>query len=165
MGRPWEFFANPEDPNHDSDLERLAKSARTSFEIVELWQERKSYVYVILLRRIQSSHSNVVNSFDNPHIQGMVDKIINQGPRYYPAIQKSAETAQKDCSFAADALDFCQRLFRAEDSVDTAKAGLDNIKQVAKSAHLGSTEMNTLFKLVRIELFKVRPLCFITTAV
>jgi len=126
-------------------------------KIVRLCHSSRKNLVVIL--------SDNVNSFDNPLVQAMVDNIINQGPRYYFAIQKSAETAQKGCSFAADALDFCQRLFRAEDSVDTAKAGLDNIKQVAKSAHLGSTEMNSLFKFVRIELFKVRLLRLIMAAV
>jgi hypothetical protein len=43
MGRGWEFFANPEDPNHDADLERLVKAARSSFENIELWQNQKSY--------------------------------------------------------------------------------------------------------------------------
>jgi len=54
----------------------------------------------------------------------------------------------------ADAIDFCQRLLRAEDSVDTLKSELEDIKQVAKIAHQGSTEMNKLFKLVRTELFR-----------
>jgi hypothetical protein len=86
----------------------------------------------------------------------MVDKVIKQGPAYYNAIQKSGETALKGCSFTRDAINFCQRLIRAVDSVDSLKSELNNIKQVAKSAHIGSTEMNSLFKLVRIELFKVR---------
>lgn len=81
---------------------------------------------------------------------------MKQGPAYYRAVQKSSETAQKGCSFARDAIDFCQRLHRAEDSVDNLKSGLDDIKQVAKSTHIGSIEMNKLFKLVRTELLQVR---------
>jgi hypothetical protein len=111
---------------------------------------------------ISSCH---VNSFDNPLIKTMVDKVIKQAPSYCHAIQKSADTAQRGCSFAADAIDFCQRLLRAEDSVETLRSGLNIIKQVAKSAHLGATEMNSLFKVIRIELFKVRLPCTITAAI
>jgi len=100
-----------------------------------------------------------VNSFDNPLVKGTVEKIVKQGPAYYRAIHQSTETAQNGCSFARDAIDFCQRLLRAEDSVDTLKSGLEDIKQVAKIAHQGSTEMNKLFKLVRTELFQVRIPC------
>jgi hypothetical protein len=40
MSHPWEFFTNPEDPNHDNDLVQLAKVAHTSFKIIELWQQK-----------------------------------------------------------------------------------------------------------------------------
>lgn len=40
--------------------------------------------------------------------------------------------------------------------MDTLKSGLEDIKQVAKIAYQGSTEMNKLFKLVRTEIFQVR---------
>jgi hypothetical protein len=43
MGRPWDFFANPGDLDHDADLERLARAARSSFEIIELWQTQNLY--------------------------------------------------------------------------------------------------------------------------
>jgi hypothetical protein len=99
--------------------------------------------------------SGIAHSFNDPLVKTMVDKVIKQGPSYYCAIQKSTETAQKGCSFAADAMDFCQRL-RAEDALAATRARLDTIKQVAKSAHACSKEMNSLFKLVRVELFKVR---------
>ncbi|KIM85565.1 hypothetical protein PILCRDRAFT_816762 [Piloderma croceum F 1598] len=135
MSDLWQLFANPESSDHDADLDGLAKSARKSFGIIELWQKQRS--------------------FDNPLVKATVDRIVKQGPAYYRAIHQSAETAQNGCSFARDAIDFCQRLLRAEDSVDTLKSGLEDIKQVAKIAHQGSTEMNKLFKLVRTELFQI----------
>jgi len=135
MSPPWEFFANPVDSNYDFDLDDLAKSARKSFGIIELWQKQKS--------------------FDNLLIKALVDKIVKQGPAYNRAIQKSAETAENGRFFARDAVDFCKRLLRAEDSVDILKSSLEEIKQVAKVAHFSSTEMNKLFKLVRTELFKI----------
>ncbi|KIM79180.1 hypothetical protein PILCRDRAFT_570929 [Piloderma croceum F 1598] len=131
----WLFFANPESSNHDADLDGLAKSARESFGIIELCQKQRS--------------------FDNPLVKATVDRIVKQGPAYYRAIHQSTETAQNGCSFARDAIDFCQRLLRAEDSVDTLKSMLEDIKQVAKIAHQGSTEMNKLFKLVRTEIFQI----------
>jgi hypothetical protein len=46
-GPTWKLFAdpgNPENSNHVIDLEGLAKSARRSFGIIELWQKQKSCV-------------------------------------------------------------------------------------------------------------------------
>ena len=100
-----------------------------------------------------------INSFDNPLVKTTVEKIVKQGPAYYRAIHQSAETAQSGCSFARDAIDFCQRLLCAEDSMDTLKSRLEDIKQAAKIAHQGSIEMNKLFRLVRAELFQVRFSC------
>ena len=85
----------------------------------------------------------------------MVNKVVEQIPAYYLAIQKSTETAQRGCTFTTDALDFCQRLLRAEDKVEDMKSRLESIKKVAQVTHAGAKEMNNLFKLVRIELFKV----------
>jgi hypothetical protein len=85
----------------------------------------------------------------------MVDKIAKQGPHHYRAIQKSAETARRGCSFASDAIDFCKRLLKAEDSVETLRAGLDGIKEVAKYAHQDAQDMHQQFKDIRVELFKV----------
>jgi cell division FtsZ-interacting protein ZapD len=84
----------------------------------------------------------------------VVDKVIKQGPSYYLAIQKSSEIAHMSCSFATDAIHFWQHL-STEDTSDTVKSRLDKIKKVAKSVHNGSQKMHNLFKLVRIELFKV----------
>jgi archaellum component FlaC len=54
-----------------------------------------------------------------------------------------------------DAIDFCRRLLKAEDSFGRLKSGLDNIKDVAKNAHQDALEMNRQFKDIRVELFKV----------
>jgi hypothetical protein len=85
----------------------------------------------------------------------MVDKIAKQGPSYSRAIQKSVETARRGCSFASDAIDFCKRLQKAEDSVETLRAGLNDTKEVAKDAHQDAQDMYHQFKDVRVELFKV----------
>ncbi|KIM73973.1 hypothetical protein PILCRDRAFT_715328 [Piloderma croceum F 1598] len=85
----------------------------------------------------------------------MVDKIAKQGPGYYRAIQKSAETARRGCSFASDAIDFCKRLLKADDSVETLRAGLEDIKEAAKYAHRDAQEMYQQCKDVRVELFKI----------
>lgn len=85
----------------------------------------------------------------------MVDRIVMQGPSYYSAIRQSAKTAQEGCSFAQDAIAYCKRLIRAEDSPDTLKSGLHDIQEIAKRAHRGSEEMQSQFKRVRVELFKV----------
>jgi hypothetical protein len=86
----------------------------------------------------------------------IVEKIVKQGPGYYWAINKSAEAAQKGCYFAMDAIDFCQRLFLAKDSLETLQAGLENIKEIAKSAHQDSEDMHQQFRRIRVELFEVR---------
>jgi hypothetical protein len=86
----------------------------------------------------------------------MVEKIVQQGPPYYSAIQKSADSAQKGTFFAKDAIDFCERLIRAKDSLENLKSALEDIRQVARTAHEDSKEMNRQFKRIRSELFKVR---------
>jgi len=98
----------------------------------------------------------LINRFHNPLVKAMVARILEQGPDYYSAIQQSAKTAQEGRSFAKDAIDFCKRLIRAEDSPETLKSGLDNIKEVAKRAYQGSEEMERRFKCIRTELFRVR---------
>jgi len=52
MSPPWEFFANPVDSNYDFDLDDLAKSARKSFGIIELWQKQKSYARLFLFDKL-----------------------------------------------------------------------------------------------------------------
>lgn len=96
-----------------------------------------------------------IHSFDHDLVKLVVDRIVEQGPGYYRAIQKSAETAQQGCSFAADAIAFCERLIRKEDTLENLQRGLQDIIQVANSAHEGANDMNTQFKQVRVELFKV----------
>jgi hypothetical protein len=86
----------------------------------------------------------------------MVSRIVAQGPYCYRAVHKSAEVARNGCSFAMDAMDFCKRLFRGEDSLEALEFGLENIKDVANSAHQDAEEMHKQFKRIRVELFKVR---------
>ncbi|KIM73979.1 hypothetical protein PILCRDRAFT_14796 [Piloderma croceum F 1598] len=88
-------------------------------------------------------------------IKEIVVKQPKQRSGYYRAIQKSAETAQRGCSFASDAIDFCERLLKAEDSVETLRVGLDNINDVAKYAHQDAQDMYQQFKDIRVELFKI----------
>lgn len=85
----------------------------------------------------------------------MVGKIIKQGPAYYQAIQKSSETAGQGCSFAKDAISFCQRLIECNDTIPNLRRGLQDVKDMARTAHEGSTDMKKRFKDVRAELFKV----------
>jgi hypothetical protein len=81
--------------------------------------------------------------------------IVKQGSGYYWEIHKSAETAQKGCYFAMDAIVFCKGLYRASDS-EALQAGLDKIKEIAKSTHQDCEDMHQQFKRIRIELFEVR---------
>lgn len=97
-----------------------------------------------------------IHSFDHGLVKLVVDRIVKQGPGYYGAIQKSAETAQQGCSFAADAIAFCDRLTRKEGTLENLQRGLQDIRQMAKRAHEGANDMNKEFKRVRVELFKVR---------
>lgn len=69
---------------------------------------------------------------------------------------KSGETAQQGCTFARDAIAFCGRLVRAKDSLENLKRGLQDVRAIAETAHEGSKAMNSKFKRVRTELFKVR---------
>ena len=105
---------------------------------------------------IYKHYSNDLDSFDHPLVKEMVERTTKQAPGYYRAVHKSAETARKGCSFAQDAVDFCKRLFRAEDFLETLREVLEDIKEVAKNAHQDSEEMHDQFKNVRVELFKVR---------
>jgi FixJ family two-component response regulator len=89
----------------------------------------------------------------------MLNKIAKQGLEYYQAIHMSAETAQKGCFFSQGAVDFCKRLFRAQDFVGTLKSSLGDIKETAKSAHHNSEETHERFKSLRNELIIV---CFLT---
>lgn len=92
----------------------------------------------------------------------MATTIVNQGPAYYAAIHKSAETAQQGCFFAKDAVDFCESLTEAKDSIEVLEEGLENIKEIASKAHQGSKEMNDQFRAVRAELDQARlPLSFV----
>ena len=100
-----------------------------------------------------------VISFEHHLIKEMVNKIVQQGAPYYSAIQKSASSAAKGMFFAKDAVDFCERLIRAQDSLENLKSALEDIKQVAKAAHDDAKEMSKQFKNIRVELFRVRSLC------
>jgi hypothetical protein len=97
-------------------------------------------------------------SFEHDLIKDMVHKMAQQGPPYYSAIQKSAVSASKGTFFAKDAVDFCDRLISAEDSIENLTAALGVIMQVARTAHEDSKEMNRQFKNIRTELFEV---CFL----
>ncbi|KIM85557.1 hypothetical protein PILCRDRAFT_337210 [Piloderma croceum F 1598] len=151
----WFLFAHP-DNSHYETLVELANSSRRSFEIIELWQKQRRFVGFFAARKFgDRPSSESINSSRHPLIKEMVDKISKQGPGYYRAIQKSAETARRGCSFASDAIDFCKRLLKAEDSVETLRAGLDDIKEVAKYAHQDAQDMYQQFKDIRVELFKI----------
>lgn len=149
-------FENLTGSGHDVDLDKLAKSARESFGMLEKWQKQKScashFVFKFLIVVLTDPHS-----FDHPLVEVVIKKIVLQGPDYYLAIQKSAETAAKGCSFASDAIAFCQRLIenRANDSVEALSRGLQDIQLIAKTAHEGSKDMNNRFRSVRKGLFQV----------
>ena len=149
----WRLFADPDNSRHATDLVVLVGCTRKSFEIIELWQKQKRLVCCLFAEIFAIDNAN---SFDHPLVEEIVERISQQAPGYYRAVHKSAETAHKGCSFARDAVDFCKRLIRAKDSVEALMEGLDNIKEVAKTAHEDSEEMYQQFKHIRVELFKVR---------
>jgi len=120
-------------------------------------QIRKRFVCCLAPRNFHDRRSSDnIRSSRHPFVQDMVDMIANQCHSYCKVIQMSVEIAPKGCSFARDAIDFFRRLVRAEDSFETLKSGLDNIKEVAKIAHHDSKQIHRQFKNVRVELFKVR---------
>lgn len=82
---------------------------------------------------------------------------MKQGPAYYSAIHKSTDTAENSCSFAKDAVAFCERLMLQKDTLPTLIRGLQDIIQVAEQAREGAEDMGKQFRNVRIELFNVRP--------
>ena len=152
----WFLFTHPDNSHYDT-LSELANSSRRSFKIIELWQKQRWFVCFSTAGNYSDCCSfESINRSPHPLIKEMVDNIAKQGPAYYRAIQKSAETARRGCSFASDAIDFCNQLRKAEASVEMLRAGLDDIKEVAKYAHQEAQEMHQQFKDVRVELFKVR---------
>lgn len=88
----------------------------------------------------------------------MIEKILRQSPKYYSAVQKSADTAEKRCSFASDAIALCDRLAKndIEDPISSSKCGLQDIMLVANYAHEDSQEMILMFEEVQRELLEVR---------
>jgi len=136
------------------DMSGLARSARESFEIIELWRHQKSYVWRFL--RLQCGPSELVGSSDNPLIQAIRNKITEQGTSYYQAIQKSVEIAPRELSFTRDAIGFWMRLLRAEDSFETLKSELDDVQDVTKTVCRNARDIYQQFKDNRVGLFKVR---------
>ena len=154
---PWLHFAYPDTSRYDTVLVELARSARRSFEIIELRQKQRRLVCCLISGKSGNCSSfQIIYRSGQPLVEEIVDQIAKQGPNYYKAIQKSAKTAQRGCLFAMDAIDFCGRLLKGGDSFEKLKSGLGNIKDVAKNAHQDALEMNQQFKDVRVELFKVR---------
>ena len=80
--------------------------------------------------------------------------MVQQGPSYYLAINKSAWTAQQGCIFASDAITFCDRLILGRDTLEALQRGLQDVMQIAREAHAGSVAMIVQFRNVRTELFK-----------
>lgn len=88
----------------------------------------------------------------------MVDRIVKQGPAYYSAIYKSADTAEKGCFFAKDAVAFCERLITQSDPLSDLVRGLQDIIEIADQAKKGAEDMRGQFRKIRVELFEV-PFC------
>lgn len=93
--------------------------------------------------------------FDHPILEKFVDRILAHGPRYYGAIQTSAETAEYNNAFASDVIAFCDYLIRGECSLPIMKRALQDLAEVANKAHDGAVEMNKRFRQIRGDLLKV----------
>lgn len=84
-------------------------------------------------------------------------RVVNETHSYYDAITHSVTAAEEGFNFANDAMEYCDRLAEATESIESLIQGLEEMVQIAEQAYISSLAMSLKFREVRTNLSAV---CF-----
>ena len=99
--------------------------------------------------------SHLYFSSDNPHLEQIIKRIVNNCIRYIQAIEMSLKIAGDGYSLASDAVDVCEFVVDPTTDPEDLREYIDDMKGKAKEAHQDCKEVSEKFRAVQAGIFEV----------
>jgi hypothetical protein len=133
----WQFFENPENSNQNIDIEGLAKSIIDPYTIILEWKD-KQVVFQVSFGKLGIISTTIPPCYINQSSGGSCKRHDTEDRAAWTQLlhrhpKERREVLPREPIFAQDAIEFCKRIFLAEDSTEDLKSGLELVKRVGKS--------------------------------